>query len=57
MIQRHQIEGHAAEEIAATVKQLFDEYCKGQGPSVPAEKFEEIYYTKTCGSKIPKFEE
>lgn len=57
MIHRHQIEGHAAEEIATTVKQLFDAHCSGKGPSVPREQFEEIFYTKTCGSKIPKFEE
>ncbi len=56
MIHRHQIEGHDAEDIAAVLKQLFDQHCSRQGPSVPLEQFEEIFYAKTCGSKIPKFQ-
>ncbi|KAA3613884.1 MAG: BrxA/BrxB family bacilliredoxin [Calditrichaeota bacterium] len=56
MLHRHQIEGNQAEEISNYMKQVFNKLCTRKGPSVPAEQLTEVFYTKTCGSKIPKYE-
>jgi len=56
-MQRMDIEGHSAEEIANELVNNFKEYCKVSGPSVSPEHFEKIMFAKQCGSKIPLFNE
>jgi len=54
-MQRYDIEGRRAEQIAQALIEVFDEVCSNEGPSVSPENFEKIMYAKMCGSKIPLF--
>ena len=54
---RFDIEGYTAEQIAANLKDVFNNNCSAKGPSVTPEQFSQIMYAKQCGSKIPLFEE
>jgi putative YphP/YqiW family bacilliredoxin len=54
-MQRYDIEGRSAEDIANTLKIVFDQLCSNEGPSVSPENFASIMYAKMCGSKIPLF--
>lgn len=54
-MQRYDIEGRNAEYIANVLRDVFDEHCSNQGPSVPAEQFEKVIHAKMCGSKIPLY--
>ncbi len=54
-MQRYNIEGRSAEEIASDLKDAFDELCTKQGPSIPPEVFEKVTYAVQCGSKIPLY--
>jgi putative YphP/YqiW family bacilliredoxin len=54
-MQRYDIEGKGPEEIASELKNVFNEYCTNEGPSVTPEQFSQIMYAKMCGSKIPLF--
>jgi putative YphP/YqiW family bacilliredoxin len=56
-MQRYDIEGYNAEIIADTLKEVFDDVCTAQGPSIPAEDFAKVLHAKMCGSKIPLFKE
>lgn len=56
-MQRMDIEGHSAEEIANELVNNFNEYCTTNGPSVSPEHFEKVMFAKQCGSKIPLFNE
>ncbi|KAF0139457.1 MAG: hypothetical protein FD122_3224 [Stygiobacter sp.] len=53
LMPRYKIEGRYADEIADELKQVFNNLCKTQGPSVSKEKYDQLVYAKTCGSKIP----
>ena len=55
-MQRMDIEGNSAGYIANELKEVFNDACIKQGPSVSAEVFEKIMYAKQCGSKIPMFQ-
>jgi putative YphP/YqiW family bacilliredoxin len=55
-MQRMDIEGNSANYIANQLKEIFNDACTNQGPSVPAEDFAKIMYAKQCGSKIPMFQ-
>ena len=57
VMQRHQIEGRSAEEIAAEWKDVFVDVCSNEGPSIAPENFEKVKYAVSCGSKIPLFNE
>jgi putative YphP/YqiW family bacilliredoxin len=57
MMQRFNIEGKLAEDIAAELISVFNSHCTRQGPSVPPEHFEKIVQAKMCGSKIPLYKE
>jgi len=50
---RHHIEGRYAEEIAADLKNVFNQNCRKNGPSIPKEKYDKLIHAKMCGSKIP----
>jgi putative YphP/YqiW family bacilliredoxin len=54
MMQRHDIEGRTAEEIAAALRAAFDKHCRRPGPSIPADKYEALVHARVCGSTIPK---
>jgi putative YphP/YqiW family bacilliredoxin len=50
---RHHIEGRYAEEISDDLKNVFNQWCKKEGPSIPKEKYDKLVHAITCGSKIP----
>ncbi|MGB5847799.1 MAG: BrxA/BrxB family bacilliredoxin, partial [Ignavibacteriaceae bacterium] len=54
-MQRHQIEGRTATEIANDWKEIFNQHCSNKGPSISPENFAEVNYAVACGSKIPLF--
>jgi putative YphP/YqiW family bacilliredoxin len=56
-MQRHDIEGNSAEEIASALKEVFDDACSNTGPSISKEDFLKVLYAKQCGSKIPLFKD
>lgn len=55
MLQRYQIEGRTAEEIAEILKEVFDAHCSARGPSISPEQFAQVERARICGSKIPLF--
>ena len=54
-MQRYDVEGNSAEQIANELINVFNQQCSKTGPSVTPEQFEQIVYAKKCGSKIPMF--
>ena len=54
-MQRHDIEGNDAEYISNVLKEVFNDACSNQGPSISKEDFAKVLYAKQCGSKIPLF--
>lgn len=54
-VQRLNIEGHSAEQIATDLKKVFNETCSSKGPSITPEQFAQVMHAKACGSKIPLF--
>lgn len=50
---RHHIEGRDADEIAADLKNVFNQHCNAHGPSISSEKYKELVHAVACGSKIP----
>ena len=54
-MQRHQIEGRTATEIANDWKEIFNQHCSNTGPSISPENFAEVNHAVACGSKIPLF--
>jgi putative YphP/YqiW family bacilliredoxin len=54
-MQRYNIEGRSADDIASDLREAFDELCTKQGPSIPPEVFEKVTYAVQCGSKIPLY--
>ena len=54
-MQRRDIEGFDADHIAGELKKVFDEHCKGEGPSISPEAYAEVMHAKMCGSKIPPY--
>lgn len=54
-VPRLNIEGYSAEQIAANLKNTFNEKCSAKGPSISSEQFAQVENAKACGSKIPLF--
>jgi putative YphP/YqiW family bacilliredoxin len=52
-LQRMHIENQTAQQVAASLIGAFEEHCKAQGPSIPAEEFARIVPYMACGSTIP----
>lgn len=52
MLERHMVEGHMPEEIAATLIAAFNKHCSAAGPSIPAEKFGSLRFVQVCGSQL-----
>lgn len=57
MLQRHDIEGRSADEIAEDLRKYFDLLASRPGPSIAHEEFEKLEYDRTCGSRIPRINE
>ena len=55
-MQRYEIEGRTHEDIANEWQEIFNNLCKNEGPSVPAEHFAQVMHAKVCGSKIPLYQ-
>jgi putative YphP/YqiW family bacilliredoxin len=53
---RYEIEGVMPQEISEYWREIFNEHCNRQGPSIPAEHFAKVMYAKQCGSKIPLYQ-
>jgi len=53
MLQRHQIEGKSAEEVAEELRDVFNQMCEKPGPSISPEAYSKLVHAKECGSKIP----
>jgi putative YphP/YqiW family bacilliredoxin len=54
ILQRHDIEGRSAEEIAEDLRQIFDTLCSREGPSISAEQYAALEHEHICGSDIPR---
>jgi putative YphP/YqiW family bacilliredoxin len=54
-MQRHEIEGRTATDIANEWKEIFNKHCSNKGPSISPEQFAEVNHAVACGSKIPLF--
>ena len=54
-MQRQDIEGNDAEYISGVLKEVFNDACFNEGPSISQEDFAKVMYAKQCGSKIPLF--
>jgi len=54
-VPRLDIEGYSAEQIAANLKNVFNEKCSAKGPSISPEQFAQVENAKACCSKIPLF--
>lgn len=54
-MRRLDIEGFSADHIAKNLKQVFNQLCSAQGPSITPEQFAQVMHAKACGSKIPLF--
>jgi putative YphP/YqiW family bacilliredoxin len=54
-VPRMNIEGYSPEQIAANLKNVFNENCSAKGPSITPEQFAQVENAKSCGSKIPLF--
>lgn len=54
-MQRYDIEGNSSRHIAAQLKEVFDNECSAQGPSISPEQFSQVERAKACGSRIPLF--
>jgi putative YphP/YqiW family bacilliredoxin len=54
-MQRYDIEGNDAEYISNVLKDVFNDACSNQGPSISKENLDKVMYAKQCGSKIPLF--
>jgi putative YphP/YqiW family bacilliredoxin len=52
---RYEIEGQMPQQISEYWREIFNEHCTKQGPSIPAEHFAKVMYAKQCGSKIPLY--
>ena len=52
---RYEIEGQMPQQISDYWREIFNEHCIKQGPSIPTEHFAKVMYAKSCGSKIPLY--
>ena len=55
VLERRHIERMNAMDIANNLKQVFDQTCTRQGPSVPPEVFDANEHVDTCGSSISPY--
>jgi putative YphP/YqiW family bacilliredoxin len=53
-LQRFEIEGTSAQDVATRLKAAFNKHCTRQGPSIPADRYAELEHAVMCGSKIPR---
>jgi putative YphP/YqiW family bacilliredoxin len=55
-LQRYEIEGTSAQDVATRLKAAFNKHCTRKGPSIPPEKYAELEHAVMCGSKIPRMD-
>lgn len=55
VMERGHIEGRGPQEIAGDLIGAFDRLCSKTGPSIPRERYDQLEFTKQCGSGIPRF--
>ena len=55
MVERKMIEGKTPEQLASDLVQIFDRFCRRQGPSIPASDFAKLDFVQVCGSSIPRY--
>ncbi|HQU73124.1 MAG TPA: BrxA/BrxB family bacilliredoxin [Calditrichia bacterium] len=56
MVHRYMIEGYSPEQLAMGLRQIFDETCTAEGPSVPKEHYDQVLHARVCGSTIPRYQ-
>jgi len=54
MVQRSDIEGRTAQEVAGRLVADFGDHCARPGPSIPPEKFAQLKHLHACGSSVPR---
>jgi len=54
MLERSQIERMTSDQVAAALREAFDEHCSRSGPSVDPAAFQTIRTIQACGSGIPR---
>lgn len=54
-LQRSDIEGADAQQVATSLTHAFDKHCGRTGPSVPRDVYEKVARVQQCGSSIPFF--
>ena len=54
VVHRQDIEGRSAQQLAESLKQVFDQHCTKAGPSIPPDQFAQLTHIKACGSQIPR---
>lgn len=52
---RHHIEGRTPGEISGLLTQVFEEHCTKEGPSISKEDYDKLVHARSCGSKIPMY--
>jgi putative YphP/YqiW family bacilliredoxin len=53
VLQRLDLQQMDEEQVSSALRGAFDEHCAKKGPSIDAEKFEQIRPHQGCGSQIP----
>ena len=53
MLERAELQQMTDDQVAAALKEAFDEHCTKAGPSVDPEKFAQLQPYRGCGSQIP----
>jgi putative YphP/YqiW family bacilliredoxin len=56
MVQRSDIEGRTAQEVAGRLVAEFGEACARPGPSIPPEEYAKLKHLHACGSGIPRMQ-
>ena len=54
--QRHDIQQLSAENLSDSLAQLFNEHCEKKGPSIPADQYDSLSFTISCGSKVKRMD-
>ena len=57
MMERKDIVNKSPEEISSILTTLFDQKCKGKGPSISPDKYQQLNNVVMCSSNIPKYQE
>lgn len=53
-LERMHIQEHTPESLSTKVVEIFDAHCKKAGPSIPAEEYDKLSFTISCGSNVKR---